>query len=170
VNCSGQWTDFQRWFVGEQCGPKVDAIRFAGTPGARMSEGLAEALARPDLVAVVFCPSNPFLSVDPILAVDGVREALLALQVPRIAVSPLIGGKALKGPLSKLLAEMGLSGNNRDVANHYGPILTHFVIDRSDAADAEELTGLALTVTDTLMRSAEDQTRLAGEVLAAVSI
>lgn len=168
VLCSGQWTDFQRWFVGEQCGPKVDAIRFAGTPSARMSDGLAEALARPDLAAVVFCPSNPFLSVDPILAVDGVRNALLARKVPRIAVSPLIGGKALKGPLSKLLAEMGQEGSNADIARHYGLLLSHLVIDRSDAADAALLsaTGLAVSVMDTLMRAAEDQSRLAAEVLA----
>jgi LPPG:FO 2-phospho-L-lactate transferase len=166
------WTDFQRWFVGEQCGPAVSGIRFAGTPGAAMSDGFAAAVARPDLKAIVICPSNPFLSVDPILAVDGVRAALGARKVPCIAVSPLIGGKALKGPLSKLLAEMGRQGANLDIAMHYGPLIDRLVIDRMDEDDAPPLreSGLAVTVTETLMRSVEDQARLARDVLAAAGV
>jgi LPPG:FO 2-phospho-L-lactate transferase len=85
------WTDFQRWFVGYQCIAPVSDVRFEGVPGAKPSPGLAEALARTDLAAIVICPSNPFLSVDPILAVDGVRQALEARRVPLIAVSPIVG-------------------------------------------------------------------------------
>lgn len=166
------WSDFQRWFVGEQCGPAVSDIRFAGTPGAAMSAGLSAALDRKDLAAIVICPSNPFLSVDPLLAVDGLRDALLARRVPCIAVSPLIGGKALKGPLSKLLAERGLSGGNLDIAAHYGQLVDHLVIDRGDAEDAPRLRedGHAVTLAETLMKSAGDQARLARDVLAAAGL
>jgi LPPG:FO 2-phospho-L-lactate transferase len=107
VRTEAGWIGFQRWFVGQQCGPAVRAVRFAGTPGAEPSVGLAGALARDDLAAIVICPSNPFLSIDPILAVDGVRDALARRRVPCVAISPLVGGKALKGPLGKLLQDMG---------------------------------------------------------------
>ena len=159
--------DFQHWFVGEQCRPVARAIRFAGA-GAAPSPGFAEALARPDLAAVVLCPSNPFLSVDPILAVGGVREALSALEVPRVAVSPLIGGKAVKGPLGKLLAERAQGEGNEAIAGHYGTLLTDLLIDRRDDSDAGGLrrSGLCVTVTDTLMQTGADQARLAREVLA----
>ena len=172
VQTEAGWCDFQQWFVGNQCGPAVSAIRFAGAPGAAPSPGLAQALARPDLAAVIICPSNPFLSVDPILAVDGVREALMGLQVPRIAVSPLIGGKALKGPLSKLLAELGFEAANRTLTAHYAGLVDHLVIDRSDEDDAPPLRagGLAVTVTNTLMKTVEDQSRLAQDVLSAIGV
>lgn len=166
------WTDFQRWFVGEQCGPAVSGIRFAGTPGAAMAPGLAQVLARDDLMAIVVCPSNPFLSVDPLLAVDGMRNALMKRTVPCIAVSPLIGGRALKGPLSKLLAERDLSQGNIDIAAHYGALVDHLVIDRSDVDDVPALRegGHAVTLAETLMKSAADQQRLAREVLAAAGV
>lgn len=171
VETNAGWIDFQRYFVAEQCRPEVRAIRFAGA-GAPPSPHLADVLARPDLAAVVICPSNPFLSVDPILAVDGVRDELEGLAVPRIAVSPLIGGKALKGPLSKLLAELGQGPDNLAIARHYGALADRFVIDRTDAKDAEGLRdlGLSVTVTETLMRDANDRERLAREVLAAAGV
>jgi len=171
IQTADGWLDFQHYFVREQCRPAARAIRFSGAPGAAMSERVAAALARPDLAAVVICPSNPFLSVDPILAVDGMRDALLALQVTVIAVSPLIGGKALKGPLSKLLDELGLAASNVAIAGHYGNLIDHIVIDRADADDKAALRagGHAVTVTDTLMKTAQDQARLARDVLAAVA-
>lgn len=171
VETAEGWLDFQRYFVAEQCRPAVRAIRFAGA-GAPPSPRLAEALARPDLAAVIVCPSNPFLSVDPILAVAGVRAALEGLAVPCVAVSPLVGGKAVKGPLSKLLEELGTGGDNLALARHYGPLVDHFVIDRSDADDAEGLRalGLSVTVTETLMREAADRTRLARAALAAAGL
>lgn len=171
VRTDAGWFDFQRYFVAEQCKPVVHAIRFEGA-GAAPSPALARALARDDLAAVVVCPSNPFLSVDPILAVHGVRTALETLAVPRIAVSPLIGGKALKGPLSKLLEELGTGSDNLAIARHYGALVDHFVIDRSDATDAEGLRalGLSVTVTDTLMRDAADRERLARAARAAAGL
>jgi LPPG:FO 2-phospho-L-lactate transferase len=167
-----RWTEFQRWFVGDQCRPALRGIRFAGADAARMSPALATALARPDLGAVVFCPSNPFLSVDPILAVPGVVPALAGLAVPRIAVSPLIGGQAVKGPLAKLLAERGQGVDNMAIARHYGALVSHLVIDRGDAADAAALrgAGLCVTVAETMMRDPETRAALALTVLAAVGI
>jgi LPPG:FO 2-phospho-L-lactate transferase len=171
VQTEDGWLDFQRYFVAEQCRPVVKAIRFSGA-GVAPSRALAEALARPDLAAVVICPSNPFLSVDPILAVAGVRGALGRLEVPIVAVSPLVGGKSVKGPLSKLLAELGSGSDNIAIAGHYGALVDRFVIDRSDATDAEGLRGLGLsvTVTETLMRDAADRTRLARAALAAAGL
>jgi LPPG:FO 2-phospho-L-lactate transferase len=166
------WLDFQHYFVREQCRPVARAIRFVGSPGAAMSPGLAEALARPDLAAVILCPSNPFLSVDPILSVDGMREALAARKVPFVAVSPLVGGAALKGPLAKLLGELGASCDNRAIAAHYSGMLDHLLIDHSDARDAEGLRelGVSVTITATVMRTAEDRKGLAREALSAAGI
>jgi LPPG:FO 2-phospho-L-lactate transferase len=171
VETEDGWLDFQRYFVAEQCRPTVKAIRFAGA-GAPPSTGLARALARDDLAAVVICPSNPFLSVDPILAVGGVREALEKLHVPRVAVSPLVAGRSVKGPLSKLLDELGSGSDNGAIGRHYGALIDQLVIDRSDANDAEGLRGpdLSVTVTETLMRDAADRTRLARAVLAAAGL
>jgi LPPG:FO 2-phospho-L-lactate transferase len=168
VETAEGWLDFQRYFVAEQCKPAVRAIRFQGAPGVAPSPAFAAALKRDDLAAVVFCPSNPFLSVDPILAVDGVRDYLASLTVPRIAVSPLIGGKALKGPLGKLLGELGAACDNRSIGSHYSGLVDHLLIDSSDAADAEGLRalGLCATVTETMMRGSADRERLAREVLA----
>lgn len=165
------WLDFQRYFVAEQCRPAVRAIRFVGA-GAAPSPGLAAALARPDLAAVIICPSNPFLSVDPILSLAGMRATLEGLAVPRVAVSPLVGGKSVKGPLSKLLAEQGAGSDNFAIARHYGPLVDRFVIDRSDGNDAEGLRALGLSVTlmQTLMRDAVDRARLASAVLTAAGL
>ena len=166
------WIDFQHYFVREQCRPVARAIRFAGAPGAVPSPALAEALARPDLAAIVLCPSNPFLSVDPILSVDGVREGLAARAVPFVAVSPLVGGKALKGPLGKLLGELGEDSSNRAIAAHYAGLIDHLVIDASDAADAEGLraAGVSVTIAGTVMCDAADRVRLARVALSAAGI
>lgn len=172
VETEAGWLDFQHYFVREQCRPVAKAIRFAGTPGAAMSAGLADALARPDLAAVVLCPSNPFLSVDPILAVDGVREALSNRKVPFVAVSPLIGGQSLKGPLGKLLGELGRENSNRAIADHYAGLLDHLIIDESDAADAEGLhaTGISVTIEPTVMYGAAERERLARVALSAARL
>ncbi|MCB2072176.1 MAG: 2-phospho-L-lactate transferase [Novosphingobium sp.] len=164
--------EFQRYFVGEQCRPVARSIRFAGTPGAVPSPGFSQALERDDLAAVVICPSNPYLSVDPIMAVDGVRDVLLSRRVPCIAVSPLVGGKALKGPLTKLIEELGKASDNASIAQHYRGLVDQLVIDECDAADAEGLRelGVSVTVTQTVMREAADREMLAREVLAAVGV
>ncbi len=166
------WLDFQSYFVGQQCQPIAKSIRFEGADTAQISPAFAHALARSDLAAVVICPSNPYLSVDPILAIPGAREALLGLDVPMICVSPLIGGAAVKGPLGKLLVELGTGANNAAIAAHYGTIISHMMIDRVDDKDAAPLRagGLCVSLADILMRDADDQSRLAYEVLAAIGI
>jgi LPPG:FO 2-phospho-L-lactate transferase len=168
VETAEGWLDFQHYFVREQCRPAVRAIRFEGA-GASMSPAFAEALARPDLAAVVICPSNPFLSVDPILAVDGVRNAIESLSVPVVAVSPLVGGKALKGPLGKLLDELGHGSDNAAIVRHYDGLIDHLIIDEADASDAKGLRGLgvSVTVTPTVMYEAADRERLARVALSA---
>ena len=177
VKTEAGWIDFQRYFVAEQCRPKVAAIRFEGAGEAAMAPAFAAALGREDLAAVVICPSNPFLSVDPILAVAGVRAALAGLVargVPVVAVSPLIGGKAIKGPLAKLLHEMGVAvaDGNAAIAAHYRGLVSDLVIDRCDDGDAAGLRagGLCVTLSDTMMRNGADRQRLAGEVLAAADV
>jgi LPPG:FO 2-phospho-L-lactate transferase len=172
VETDAGWLDFQHYFVREQCRPAVRAIRFAGTPGAAMAPGLAEALARPDLAAIVLCPSNPFLSVDPILSVDGVRDALAARRVPFVAVSPLIGGQSLKGPLGKLLGELGRENSNRAIVEHYAGLIDHILIDPSDSGDAESLRamGVSVTVAPTIMHQAADRERLARVALSAAGL
>ena len=172
VGTAEGWLDFQRYFVAEQCRPVATGIRFAGTPGAAPSPGLARALAREDLAAIVVCPSNPYLSVDPILAVDGVRDALANRRVPLVAVSPLVGGTAIKGPLAKLLGELGQPVSNHSIAAHYGDLLDHLLIDGADAGDAEGLraAGVCVTVTATVMCEADDRERLARVALSAAGI
>jgi LPPG:FO 2-phospho-L-lactate transferase len=165
------WLDFQHWFVREQCRPEVRGIRFAGLPAAP-APGLANALARPDLAAIVICPSNPFVSVDPILALDGVRETITNRKIPVVAVSPLVGGQAIKGPLAKMLAERGIACNNLSIADHYSGLVDHWLIDLADGAEAPEMRvrDVAVTVTATVMRSAEDREGLAREALSAAGL
>ena len=172
IEAEAGWIDFQHYFVREQCKPAARAIRFAGAPGATPSLGLERALRRSDLAAIILCPSNPFLSVDPILAVDGIRPMLLDRRVPLIAVSPLVGGKALKGPLAKLLDELGRSCDNLAIARHYAGLLDHLVIDRCDEADVQDLraSGISVTVAKTVMHDASDKERLARDTLAAAGV
>lgn len=164
--------DFQDYFVREQCRPVATAIRFQGADTTLPSPGFAAALARPDLAAVIVCPSNPYLSVDPILAVPGVRSAIARLHVPVVVVSPLVGGKALKGPLGKLLEELGAASGNQAIVRHYQGLATHLLIDEADASDAQGLreAGVSVTITGTVMCDADDRERLARVALSAARI
>jgi len=155
--------EFQDYFVRRQCAPVFRGLRFAGADAARMADGMAAALADPELEAIVVCPSNPLLSLGPILAVPGVREALAARRAPCVAVSPFIGGKAVKGPAGKIMAELELAASAAALADIYRGLIDGLVV---DAADAEADAGVPLLVTDTLMRGDADQTRLARETLA----
>lgn len=158
---------FQRYFVGEQCRPIATGIRFKGARAARPSPAFAAALARRDLRGVVICPSNPYLSVDPILAIPGVREALEGLAAPIVAVSPIVGGAALKGPAAKLMREMGVEPGVTAIARHYDELLQGLVIDDADADQAGALTSLGVRtlVTQSIMHADEDRIRLAVETL-----
>jgi LPPG:FO 2-phospho-L-lactate transferase len=160
------WLDFQDYFVRRQCAPPVREIAFAGASTAHPHPDFLAALADQNLRTVVICPSNPFISIDPILCLPGVREALRACSAPVVAVSPLIGGKAVKGPTAKMMAELGLPVGAAAVAAHYGDLLDHYVIDEADGAATENL-DLPFTATRTLMETLADRDALARVVLAA---
>jgi len=160
------WLDFQDYFVRLRCEPVISDLAFAGADAARPHPDFIAMLADPRLRAVVICPSNPFISVDPILAVPGVREALRQCRAPVVAVSPIVAGQAVKGPTAKMMAELGLPVDAATPARHYRDFLDLYVADEADAA---AVTGLDLPVvrTGTLMHSLQDREALARAVLAA---
>ncbi len=139
-------------------------IRFEGAAAAIPSPAFIGAL-RGDLDAIVICPSNPYLSVDPLLSIPGVREALAGHPAPVIAVSPIVGGKAIKGPTAKLMGELGLEVTQQTIVHHYRDLLDGLVLDAEDADMADRL-GLSTYVTNTVMKTIEDRTGLARAVLA----
>lgn len=155
---------FQRYFVGRQCVPAVTGFTFEGAASASLSPEISSALSDPGLSAIVILPSNPLISVDPILAVPGMRGALANAAAPVVAVSPIIAGRAVKGPTAKMMAELGLPSTSAAVAAHYGDLLDGFVIDDADRDEADTIMPASL-VTPTLMRTDADKDRLAGEVL-----
>ncbi|MBN8655871.1 MAG: 2-phospho-L-lactate transferase [Anaerolineae bacterium] len=150
---------FQEYFVHRQCQPRVRGFRFGGVEVAEPAPGVREALESAD--AVVFCPSNPWVSIDPILRVVG------KIQKPVIAVSPIIGGKAVKGPAAKMYAELGIEPSALAVAKHYRTILTGFVLDTTDLESEKQIRDLSVKtlVTDTIMNQSTDRIRLANDVL-----
>jgi LPPG:FO 2-phospho-L-lactate transferase len=164
VNTEQGELPFQVYFVEKRCEPAVTGFRFGDVNTAKPTPGACEALAKADLV--VICPSNPWVSIDPILAIPGIRESLSAKTV--VAVSPIIGGQAVKGPAAKMYTELGMVASTSAVAGHYKDLLAGFVLDQADKAAAAELRpdGLACLVTNTLMQSVSDRARLAEEVLA----
>jgi LPPG:FO 2-phospho-L-lactate transferase len=155
---------FQDYFVRRQCQPRFRSIRFDGVEGARPGVGLIAALDDPGLEAIILCPSNPLLSIAPILALPGIADRLAARRVPCIAVSPFIAGKAVKGPAAKIMAELGLPTTPSAIADHYGALLDALIIDSADADLAP--TGLEVLAVPTLMQGDADQARLASEALA----
>jgi LPPG:FO 2-phospho-L-lactate transferase len=155
---------FQHYFVRRQCAPRFHSIRFEGVDRAQPSAGFLDALQSDALEAIVICPSNPVLSIDPILSLPGVRALLERRSVPLVAVSPFIGGKAVKGPAAKIMGELGMAATAERIIRHYGGLLDGLVIDRSDADSAID-GDPAILATDSLMRDDEDQARLAREVI-----
>jgi LPPG:FO 2-phospho-L-lactate transferase len=154
---------FQRYFVARQCEPAVRGFQFHGTAGASLAPGVMPALQAAGLV--ILCPSNPWVSIDPILAVPGIEAALHGKAV--VAVSPLVGGEALKGPAAKMYRELEIPPTAVSVARHYEGVLTGFVmdvIDRDEAAEIEAM-GLSVLVTDTIMKSPGDRAQLAEDVI-----
>ena len=159
---------FQHYFVRERCRPRVSGFRYEGAEQAQASAGFLDALAAPDLGAVIICPSNPYISIDPILAVPGVRAALTACKAPVIAVSPIVGGQAVKGPTAKMMAELGIAPCAAAIAEHYAGLIDGFVLDEADRAEAAGIaaTGVAVEVTATMMTAREEKRVLARAVLA----
>ena len=169
VNTDEGELPFQEYFVHRQCRPHVTGFRFEGMERARPAPGVLEALQQAQLV--VICPSNPWVSVDPILAVPGIREVLTkSREIGRLrvlAVSPIIRGQTVKGPAAKMYAELGIQPSALSVARHYGALLAGFVLDSQDAdlAQAVQELGMRPSVTNTLMVTPADRRRLVEEML-----
>ena len=159
---------FQDYFVRLRCKPRVRGFRFAGARGARVPERLRALIASAKVRAVVICPSNPYVSVAPILSVPAIRKWLAQRRFPIVAVSPIVGGAAIKGPAAKMMRELGAPVSALGVARHYGDLVDGWVIDRADEAlrSPIEALGCAVTVIDTIMRNRAGSRRLARDVVA----
>jgi LPPG:FO 2-phospho-L-lactate transferase len=162
---------FQDYFVRRRCEPAVKSIRYEGASTSSPSEAFRQAMASERLEGIVLCPSNPFLSVRPILQVAGVEDMLRQSPAPIVAVSPIIGGAAVKGPAAKIMRELGVEVTALGIAKIYAGLVRGLIIDEQDAHLKSEIeaTGMAVAVTDTLMRSDADQRRLAAFALEFVS-
>ncbi len=157
---------FQHYFVREKCEPALWGIRYAGVKKAQPAAAFMKALKDPGLSAVVICPSNPFLSIDPILSLPGVHETLKGLRAPVIAVSPVVRGKAIKGPTAKIMQELGLAVSVDGIADHYDGLLDGLIIDRLDRGAAPRLEErLAVHWCDTVMTETAHKVALAREVI-----
>jgi LPPG:FO 2-phospho-L-lactate transferase len=157
---------FQEWFVARRHADEVDAVRFVGAEGARPAPGVAEALAAAEVI--VLAPSNPYVSIWPILAVPAIRAALEGRRVPAVAVSPIVGGRAVKGPADRMLARLAGGTSPRHVAGCYAGLIDALVVDERDGDDLDGLTVRSI-VTRTLMTDADARRRLAAATLDAAA-
>lgn len=157
---------FQEYLVKEKAEPAVRGIVFEGIENAKPAPGVLEALAEAE--GILVCPSNPLISIGPILAVPGIRAALKAARGFKVAVSPVVGGASLKGPTHQMLAALGLEVSAVQIGRLYRDFLDLLVIDHQDAGRRPEIEalGVEVRVTNTVMRNLEDKMRLAKEVLA----
>jgi LPPG:FO 2-phospho-L-lactate transferase len=148
----------------------VTGLEFSGAEQARMTEAISSAASCESLAAVVICPSNPYLSIAPILAVPGVRSILEHRRVPAIAVSPLVGGRALKGPAAKIMHELGKEPSSLEIARFYRGLIDALVLDHADAVLADSVRSLGITpvITSTIMNEPGDRSDLANQVVALV--
>jgi LPPG:FO 2-phospho-L-lactate transferase len=151
---------FQRYFVEQRCRPKVGQISFAGSETARPGPGVLDAIDAADVIAIA--PSNPYLSIDPILSVPGMGDAIRRARAPVVAVSPLVAGKAVKGPTDKLMAELGFEIGNATIARHYAGLINGLLVHQDDPAPTDVRTARA----DIMMRDDRDRMRVARDVLA----
>jgi LPPG:FO 2-phospho-L-lactate transferase len=161
---------FQDWFVARAHRDPVDRVRFEGSTGARPAPGVLDALHEADLILIA--PSNPFVSIGPILAVERIRSALERRRVPCVAVSPLIGGRAVKGPAAEMLTCLSGGTSAAHVAQCYAGLVDALVFDEVDMRDADAVSGLGVRpiLTSTLMRDAATRRRLAEATLDAVTL
>lgn len=156
--------EFQEYFVRRRCEPRIRAVRYAGAATATANPALTGLLASPELECVVICPSNPYLSIGPILAIAGLRDALARCPVPVVVISPIIGGRAVKGPTVKLMRELGIDVSPRSIAEHYAGLIDGLVLDSEDMAFASA-TRVPTLVTPTLMQTLGDREALARAAL-----
>lgn len=158
---------FQEYFVRRHCAPRVTGFRYLAAQEAPVQPDLRAALETPGLQAIILCPSNPYVSIGPILAVPGLRTLIERSRVPVVAVSPLIGGRAVKGPLAKMMTELGAATTNEALAEHYGSIVRAWAIDHVDADQCRGLHGRGFQSRSmpTLMKDDTDRIALAQDVL-----
>lgn len=158
---------FQDYFVRHACAPEVVGFKFAGADNAVPSPQFAGSLARDDIESLIICPSNPYVSVGPVLAIPGIRDSLLNRRFPTVAISPIVGGTALKGPAAKMMRELGMAPSALSVAKGYRGLIDGFVIDAADAGLVREIEDICprVMVTDAVMRTTADRERLAAEVV-----
>jgi LPPG:FO 2-phospho-L-lactate transferase len=158
---------FQDYFVRHRCEPKVRGFRFEGAAQAVPSPQVDAALSDPDLRGIVICPSNPYVSVAPILAVDGIRKRLAATAAPILAVSPIVAGRAIKGPAAKMMAELGGPVSGLSVARHYTDLIDAMILDEQDQIllDQRRSDDPRLFIAQTVMRTSEDRSALARDCL-----
>ena len=154
---------FQHYFVREQCKPEVSGFYFKGIENATPSNNFTQALSDPALSAVIICPSNPFVSIDPILHLPGIKKKLKILNIPIIAISPIIKGRAIKGPTSKMMNELNLACTSTTIARHYKEIISTLIIDSSDIKEKMSIKRLGINnyETSTLMKTDADKIQLA---------
>jgi LPPG:FO 2-phospho-L-lactate transferase len=159
---------FQDYFVRRRSEPIVSGVEFSGVQQSRMAGPVAAARSDESIAAIVICPSNPYLSIAPILAVPGIRSILEQRRAPAIAVSPIVGGRALKGPAAKIMREMGKEPSSLEIARFYEGLIDVLVLDRSDAFLADDVRSLGITpvITNTIMRERRESRELAGGVVA----
>lgn len=157
---------FQEYFVRLACEPVVDRLEYRGASSARLNEEV-RGVGASELEAVVICPSNPYLSVDPILALPGFKEWIATLAVPIVAVSPIVAGMAIKGPAAKIMRELGHEPSALTVAQHYAGFIDGLLIDETDAKLQQEIEALGINVriANTIMRSEDDRIALAEAAL-----
>lgn len=165
VRTSSGWCSFQEYFVRGQCRPDVLELSYEGQAQAVANPAAIAAIATADVI--VLAPSNPLMSIQPILGIGGIADAVHAAKAPRIAVSPLIGGKALKGPADRMLKSLGFEPSNESIAAHYLGLIDLLVIDNSDAVDLASAmaSGPRLATDDIIMKTREEKIRLAQHLL-----
>ena len=158
---------FQHYFVREQCKPVVTGFYFNGIENAQPSAGFLQALDDTELSAVVICPSNPFVSIDPILSLPGIKDKLKNINAPVIAISPIIGGNAIKGPTAKMMDELNITKTSQAIAEHYRYLIDTLIVDDSDASEINSVKklGIHCLATKTLMKTDADKENLAHFIL-----
>ncbi len=162
------WLNFQDYFVARRAGPPVTALDYEGAVTSKPADGVIEALTDEQTSAIVICPSNPLISIEPILAVPGITDAIKSAAAPTIAVSPIIGGKAIKGPTAKMLVELGIEATAESVLARYGDLIDIYLVDPADAdacAETAAAHGVEVVAADIMMTTLDHRIRLAHAVL-----
>lgn len=165
VQTPNGWMPFQEYFVKERCAPDVLDVRYDGIDAAKMTEEVAQAIETADLI--VLAPSNPIVSIGPILGITGMRDAIAASAAPCFAVSPIIAGKVVKGPADRMMHSMGHRADALGVARMYEGLISDFFIDTADAGLESDIAALGMTpvATDILMPDGANKQRLAAEIV-----